>query len=69
MERSQLFETGIYAMLWGDGARMLIQFRKAFRSLPESATQIKLSMAFSCLAGAVALVVMIATNIYGKLHS
>ncbi len=58
----------LYAVLWGGGARMLIQFRKAFRSMPESEARIKLSVAFSCLVGAVSLFVMIATNTYGKLH-
>ncbi len=58
----------LYAVLWGGGARMLIKFRKAFRSMPESETRIKLSMVFSCLVGAFALFMMIATNTYGKLH-
>lgn len=58
----------LYAVLWGGGARMLIQFRKAFRSMPESETQLKISTALSCLVGAVALFVMIASNTYGKFH-
>ncbi len=58
----------LYSVLWGGGAGMLIKFRKAFRAMPENETQIKISTAFSCLVGAVALFVMIATNTYGKLH-
>ncbi|BAY64688.1 hypothetical protein NIES22_47880 [Calothrix brevissima NIES-22] len=58
----------LYSILWGGGASMLIKFRKAFRSMPESEMQIKVMTVFNCLVGAVALFSMIATNTFGKLH-
>ncbi len=56
----------LYAVLWGGGAEMLVKFRQVFRAMPENETQVKISTAFSCLVGAIALFMMIATNTFGK---
>lgn len=55
-------------MLWGGGAGMLVKFRQAFRRMPTNEMQIKLVMTFSVLSSAIALVMMISTNTFGKIH-
>jgi hypothetical protein len=58
----------LYVLLWGGGANMLIKFRRAFRSMPESEREIKAMAVFSSLLAFVVLLGMIVTNVFGKVH-
>jgi hypothetical protein len=59
----------LYSILLGGGASMMSKFRKAFRAMPESETQIKIWTVLNCLVSTVALFVTIATNTFGKFHT